>query len=129
MRTLTLPVMLAMSLAMTAPAPAQDLEDLIGGIADSLLQQELDKQAYIAAQNTNTVAAYQNYLKKYPKGIYKVNAERALAKLGAPAEGTADAAAVEQPHVYRPLPALPRAARQPRDHDRYHRWLSGRDGG
>lgn len=96
MRTLTLPLMLAMSLAMTAPAPAQDLEDLIGGIADSLLQQELDKQAYIAAQNANTVAAYQNYLKKYPKGIYKVNAERALARLGTPAEGSPDAAAVAE---------------------------------
>lgn len=96
MRTLTLPMMLAMSLALTAPAPAQDLEDIIGGIADSLLQQELDKQAYIAAQNANTVAGYQNYLKKYPKGIYKVNAERALAKLGAPVDGTADAAAAAE---------------------------------
>jgi peptidoglycan hydrolase-like protein with peptidoglycan-binding domain len=92
MRTLTLPLMLAMSLALSAPAPAQDLEDIIGGIADGLLQQELDKQAYIAAQNANTVAGYQNYLKKYPKGIYKVNAERALAKLGAPIDGTVDAA-------------------------------------
>ncbi len=96
MRTVTLPLMLAMSLAMTAPAPAQDLENIIGGIADSLLQQELDKQAYIAAQNANTVAGYQNYLKKYPKGIYKVNAERALAKLGAPPEGSADAAATAE---------------------------------
>lgn len=96
MRTLTVPLMLATSLALTAPAPAQNLEDLIGGIADSLLQQEMDKQAYIAAQNANTVAAYQNYLKKYPKGIYKVNAERALAKLGAPAGGTADAAAAAE---------------------------------
>ncbi len=96
MRILALPVMLAMSLAMTAPAPAQDLEDIIGGIADSLLQQELDKQAYIAAQNANTVAGYQNYLKKYPKGLYRVNAERALAKLGAPADGTADAAAAAE---------------------------------
>jgi peptidoglycan hydrolase-like protein with peptidoglycan-binding domain len=96
MRTLTLPLMLAMSLALTAPAPAQDLEDIIGGIADSLLQQELDKQAYIAAQNANTVAAYQNYLKKYPKGIYKVNAERALAKLGAPIDGSTEAAAAAE---------------------------------
>ena len=96
MRTLTLPMMLAMSLALTAPAPAQDLEDIIGGIADSLLQQELDKQAYIAAQNANTVAGYRNYLKKYPKGIYKVNAERALAKLGAPVDGSADAAAAAE---------------------------------
>lgn len=96
MRTLTLPLVLATSLALTAPAPAQELEDIIGGIADSLLQQELDKQAYIAAQNANTVAGYQNYLKKYPKGIYKVNAERALAKLGAPADGTVDAAAAAE---------------------------------
>ena len=64
MRPLTLSLMLAASLALTAPAPAQDLEDVIGGIAESLLQQEMDKQAYIAAQNANTVAAYQNYLKK-----------------------------------------------------------------
>lgn len=96
MRTLTLPLLLATSLALTAPAPAQDLEDIIGGIADGLLQQELDKQAYIAAQNANTVAAYQNYLKKYPKGIYRVNAERALAKLGAPVDGSTEAAAAAE---------------------------------
>lgn len=96
MRTLTLPMMLAASLALTAPAPAQDLEDVIGGIAESLLQQELDKQAFIAAQQANTVAAYQNYLKKYPKGLYRVNAERALAKLGAPVDGSADAAAAAE---------------------------------
>lgn len=98
MRTLTLPLILAagLGLAAAAPAPAQNLEDVIGGIAESLLQQELDKQAYIAAQNANTVAAYQNYLKKYPKGIYKVNAERALAKLGAPVEGSPDAAVVAE---------------------------------
>lgn len=96
MRTLTLPLMLATSLALTAPAQAQNIEDIIGGIADSLLQQEMDKQAYIAAQNANTVAAYQNYLRKYPKGIYRVNAERALAKLGAPVDGSADAAAAAE---------------------------------
>jgi hypothetical protein len=98
MRKMTLPLMLATSLALTAPAPvlAQDLGDVINGIADSLLQQELDKQAYIAAQNANTVAAYQNYLKKYPNGIYKANAERALAKLGTPVEGSVDAAALAE---------------------------------
>lgn len=96
MRSVTLPLMLATSLALTLPASAQKFEDVIGGIAEGLLQQEMDKQAYIAAQNANTVTAYQNYLKKYPKGIYKVNAERALAKLGAPADGTADAAALAE---------------------------------
>lgn len=96
MRTLTLPLLLATSLALTAPAPAQDFEDVIGGIAGNLLQQELDKQAYIAAQTANTVEGYQNYLKKYPKGLYKVNAERALAKLGAPVDGSTEAAAAAE---------------------------------
>lgn len=96
MRTLTISLMLAASLALAVPAPAQNLGDVLGGIADNLLQQELDKQAYIAAQNANTVAGYQSYLKKYPKGIYRVNAERALARLGAPVEGSADAAAVAE---------------------------------
>lgn len=93
MRNLTLPLILAAGLGFAAPAQAQNLEDMIGGIAEGLLQQELDKQAYIAAQNANTVAGYQNYLKRYPKGVYRVNAERALARLGAPIEGSPDAAA------------------------------------
>lgn len=96
MRTFTLPLALLTSLALTGPAPAQDLEDVIGGIAQSLLQQEMDKQAFVAAQQANTVAAYQNYLKKYPKGLYRVNAERALAKLGASNTGTAEAAALAE---------------------------------
>ncbi|MCU0826115.1 MAG: peptidoglycan-binding protein [Tabrizicola sp.] len=97
MRRLTLPLMLATSLALTAPAaPAQDLEEILGGIADSLLQQELDKQAFIAAQNANTVTAYRNYLKKYPNGLYRVNAERALARLGAPIDGSVEAAAAAE---------------------------------
>jgi len=101
MRKMTFPLMLATSLALTAPAPvlAQDLGDIIGGITDSLLQQELDKQAFIAAQNANTVAAYQNYLKKYPNGTYKANAERALAKLGAPVGGSVDTAALTEANL------------------------------
>ncbi|MGB3247588.1 MAG: peptidoglycan-binding protein, partial [Tabrizicola sp.] len=72
MRRLTLPMMLAANLVLSAPVQAEGLEDMIGGIAEGLLQQEMDKQAYIAAQNANTAAAYQNYLKKYPKGLYRV---------------------------------------------------------
>lgn len=86
MRTLTLPLALAAGLGLTAPAPAQNLEDVIGGIAQTLIQQELDKNAYIAAQEANTAAAYRDYLAKFPKGAYRVNAERALERLGATAE-------------------------------------------
>lgn len=86
MRSLTLPLALAAGLGLTAPAPAQNLEDVIGGIAQTLIQQELDKNAYIAAQEANTAAAYRDYLAKFPKGAYRVNAERALERLGATAE-------------------------------------------
>lgn len=96
MRSLTLPLLLATSLAVAAPAPAEDFEDVIGGIAETLLQQEMDRQAYVAAQNANTVVAYRNYLKKYPKGLYRVNAERALARLGAPVDGSLEAAALAE---------------------------------
>jgi len=93
MRKLTLPLALVASLGMAAPAVAQDLEDLIGGIAQSLLQQEMDKTAYIAAQEANTVAAYRDYLAKFPKGAYRANAERALERLGASSEASSAAQA------------------------------------
>lgn len=96
MRRLILPMMLAANLALSAPVQAEGIDDVIGGIAEGLLQKELDRQAYIAAQNANTVTAYQNYLKKYPKGLYRMNAERALARLGAPVDGSVEAAALAE---------------------------------
>ncbi len=88
MRTFTLPLALIAGLGLTPPVAAQDLGDVIGGIAQTLIQQELDKNAYIAAQQANTVAAYRDYLAKFPKGAYRVNAERALERLGASAEAS-----------------------------------------
>ena len=93
MRTFTLPLALIAGLGLTPPVAAQNLEDVIGGIAQTLLQQELDKNAYLAAQEANTVTAYRNYLAKYPKGAYRVNAERALERLGATAEASSAAQA------------------------------------
>lgn len=93
MRTFTLPLILAATLGVAAPAPAQDLEDVIGGIAQSLIQQELDKNAYLAAQEANTAAAYRDYLAKFPKGAYRANAERALERLGASTEASSAAQA------------------------------------
>jgi peptidoglycan hydrolase-like protein with peptidoglycan-binding domain len=93
MRTFTLPLILAATLGVAAPAPAQDLEDVIGGIAQTLLQQEMDKNAYLAAQEANTVAAYRNYLAKFPKGAYRGNAQQAIEKLEAASGATAAAQA------------------------------------
>lgn len=85
MRYTTLPILLAASLVVAAPAHAQDdFGKTVTGIAQSLLKQELDRRAYAQAQSLNSVSGYRNYLVQYPTGIYRANAEQALAKLGAP---------------------------------------------
>ena len=88
MRTLRLPFLLAASLALTAPVQAhaqtsKDLDDVFSGIAQSLIAQEADRNAYVQAQGLNTARAYRNYLAQYPNGAYRGNAERALVRLGA----------------------------------------------
>jgi peptidoglycan hydrolase-like protein with peptidoglycan-binding domain len=94
MRTLSLPLILAAGLGLGLPAAAQsDFDDVIGGIAQSLIQQEMDRTAYIAAQEANTAAAYRDYLRRFPRGQYRANAERALAGLGTPDNSPAVAAA------------------------------------
>jgi peptidoglycan hydrolase-like protein with peptidoglycan-binding domain len=96
LRRLTLPVLLAASFAAVTPMQVQaqtDLGDVVSGIAQSLITQELDKKAYLEAQRLNTVRGYRSYLAQYPKGIYRRNAEQALVRLGAtvePAPGTSD---------------------------------------
>ncbi|MGB8813690.1 MAG: peptidoglycan-binding domain-containing protein, partial [Paracoccaceae bacterium] len=83
MRKTTLPILLAASLAVAAPVSAQtDFGKIVSEIAQSLIDQELDRTAYLEAQRLNTVSAYRNYLTNFPKGAFRVNAERALAKLG-----------------------------------------------
>lgn len=84
MRKHTLGLALGAALALpAAPALAQqDFGDIVSGLASTLLNQELDKNAYIEAQNLNTAAAYRSYLKQFPKGAYRANAERALTRLG-----------------------------------------------
>lgn len=85
MRKYSLGLALSAALAVpTAPALAQqDFGEIVSGVAGALINQELDKNAYIEAQNRNTAAAYRSYLQQFPKGAYRVNAERALARLGA----------------------------------------------
>lgn len=94
MRTLTLPLALAACIGLSAPVAAEvDLQEILGGLAQGLIQQEQDRTAYIAAQSADTVVAYRDYLASYPKGAYRTNAERALARLGAPVAGSSEAAA------------------------------------
>ena len=84
MRYYTLPLLLAASFAAAAPVQAQsDLGNIVSGIAQSLLAQEADRNAYVEAQRLNTARGYRGYLAKYPNGAYRGNAERALVKLGA----------------------------------------------
>ena len=94
MRSFTLPLFLAASFGFSTPVIAQnDFGDVLGGIAQTLIQQEADRSAYIAAQDANTVSGYRNYLTKFPKGKYRTNAEQSLARLGAPVEGSPASAA------------------------------------
>jgi peptidoglycan hydrolase-like protein with peptidoglycan-binding domain len=93
MRIFALPLMLLASFGLTTPILAQDLGDIIGEIAQSLIQQEVDSNAYTAAQDANTVAAYRDYLAKFSKGKYRTNAESALARLGTPVDGSGASAA------------------------------------
>lgn len=84
MRHVTLPLLLATTFATASPVWAQtDLGDVVSGIAQSLIAQEADRNAYIVAQQANTARGYRTYLANHPKGAYRGNAERALAKLGA----------------------------------------------
>lgn len=82
-RNLTLAALLSAGLAVSnAPAMAQnDFEDVVSGLAQSLLAQELERGDFEAARSTNSVRGWQNYLNKYPKGVYRAQAQAALAKL------------------------------------------------
>lgn len=94
MRTFALPVILAVGIGLATPVIAQtDLEDMLDGLTQGLFQQEIDRQAYIAAQDANTARAYRDYLARFPKGKYRINAEQALARLGEAVEGSTAAAA------------------------------------
>lgn len=94
MRNFALPMVLVAGLAGVGPVQAQtDLGDVVSGIAQSLIAQEVDKKAYLEAQRLNTVRGYRSYLAQYPKGIYRRNAEEALVRLGVVLEsrpGTSD---------------------------------------
>lgn len=69
------------ALAMT-PVQAQDLGDIVGGVARQYLQQEQDRAAFAQAQSADTRAAYQSYLRQFPNGAYAAQAQDRLERLG-----------------------------------------------
>lgn len=83
MRKTSLAVMIGSGLVLGAPAPAQDgFGDIISGVAKGLLTQELDRAAYEEARRADTLRSWRAYLQKYPEGAYRLQAERAIARLG-----------------------------------------------
>lgn len=83
-RFFLIPAVLGASLALTPAAQADnDLGKIIGGVAQGLLSQEMDKAAFAEAQRANTIKAYRDYLNRFPKGLYRGNAQQALTRLGA----------------------------------------------
>ncbi|MGV8954375.1 MAG: peptidoglycan-binding protein [Cypionkella sp.] len=84
MSKLALSLLMAGSFSLAAPAHADtDFGQIVSGIAQSLISQEADRAAYVEAQRVNNAQAYRNYLTKFPKGAFRVNAQNALVKLGA----------------------------------------------
>ncbi|WEF25202.1 peptidoglycan-binding protein [Paracoccus sp. S3-43] len=65
-----------------APAQAQDLGDIVGGVARQYLQQEQDRAAFAQAQSADTLSAYQSYLRQFPNGAYAEQARDRVQRLG-----------------------------------------------
>lgn len=83
--------------ALAAPAAAQDLGDIVGGVAREYLRQEQDRATFAQAQQAGTLRAYQSYLQQFPQGAYAAEARRQVARLGG-ASASAPAAAPANPY-------------------------------
>lgn len=79
-RTMLSAALVAASLA--APAPAQDLGEIVGGVARQYLSQEQDRAAFAQAQERNTIRGYQSYLQQFPNGLYAAEARGQIERLG-----------------------------------------------
>lgn len=79
-RTMLSAAFVAASLA--APVPAQDLGDIVGGVARQYLEQEQDRAAFAQAQSQNTLRAYRSYLQQFPNGVYAAEARDQVERLG-----------------------------------------------
>lgn len=78
------PALILGAALLAPPVQAQSLGDAISGVAKTLLAQEMDRNAFAEAQRRNTVAAYEDYLTRFPDGLFKAEARAALTRLGPP---------------------------------------------
>lgn len=83
MRHFALTTALIAGLAAPMPTMAQNLNDAITGIAQTLIQQEADRAAFGQAQRSNSASAYRDYISRFPNGIHRDDASRALSAMGA----------------------------------------------
>ncbi|WP_273687791.1 peptidoglycan-binding protein [Ketogulonicigenium vulgare] len=100
---------LCSGLALTAPAQAQDVGNIIQGVAQGLINQELERAAYQQAQRTNTLAGWQAFLQAYPNGANRSNAQRALERLGGNVQVPAPNPTPVNPTPVTPTPVTPTA--------------------
>lgn len=83
MRNFVLPLIIGATLALPVPGMAQQtFGDTVSGIAQTLLQQQVDRSAFADAQRVNTRSAYQSYLTRFPNGLHRADAQRALEQMG-----------------------------------------------
>ncbi|MDQ2066970.1 peptidoglycan-binding protein [Xinfangfangia sp. CPCC 101601] len=83
MRNNTLAAVLCAGMAISAsPITAQNLGGVVEDLAKSLLNQEMERNAYEQARATNTAQGWRNFLAQYPNGVYRAQAERALDRFG-----------------------------------------------
>lgn len=68
--------------SLTAPVAAQDLGDIVGGVAREYLSIEQDRAAFEEAQSQGTLRGYQSYLQQFPSGRYSQQARDQIARLG-----------------------------------------------
>lgn len=77
----------ATALAAPTPAPAQDLGEIVGGVAREYLRLEQDRAAFAQAQQAGTLQAYRAYLNQFPQGAHAAEARQQIQRL----QGTAAA--------------------------------------
>ncbi|MTE01252.1 peptidoglycan-binding protein [Paracoccus sp. YIM 132242] len=75
---------------LTVPVQAQDLGNIIGGVARQYLSQEQDRAAFAQAQERNTIRGYQSYLQQFPSGLYARQARDGIERLGGSSASRAD---------------------------------------
>lgn len=83
MRKRMIAAMVGAALLLPGPVAAQDLGKAISGIAEALLRQEMERNAYAEAQRVNTVEGWRKFVAQFPNGTYRPQADAALSRLQA----------------------------------------------